>query len=273
MYGMSRLLVAAAGLDIDAHLEIALTYGLGLELQAFSLPQVLNGDWRDVLDGYKRLLADFPGPLASHGAFFDMSVASEDPDIVALTRARYLQNLDIAAELGAEHVVFHTNFLPMIRTEVYRRRYIERQIGFLNQFGHEAARRDLWIVLENMWDPDPFILQSIFKEVDAPNVGICLDISHIYLYNNAHPLEQWTEVLAPYIIHSHINNTRGVIDEHLAINTPGGAIDFSRVLPRLAGLPRAPWLVLELDDPPTLLKSVRFAQRVLHLTPPKRRPD
>lgn len=265
MYGMTELLIAATGRDIGPQLEIARAHSLGLELQAFSRPQVLEKGWRDVLDRYRRLLAGFPGPLASHGAYFDMSIASEDPNIVALTRRRYRQNLDIAAELGAKHVVFHTNFLPMIRTEVYRRRYIERQIDFLNTFGHEAARRDLWAVLENMWDPDPFILQSIFERVDAPNVGICLDISHIYLYNNAHPLEQWIDALGPHIIHSHINNTRGVIDEHLAINTPGGAIDFSRVLPLLADLPRQPWLVLELDDPQALLKSVRFAQRVLNL--------
>ncbi len=242
---------------------MAQEYNCGLEVQAFSHPDVLDGEWRNLLREYRQVLDGFSGPIACHGAFFDMSGASEDPLVIKLTRDRYMLNLDIAAELGAEHVVFHTNFLPMIRTEAYRRLYIERQISFWNELGVEAEKRGVWIAIENMWDPDPFILKAMVESISAPNVGICLDISHAYLYNNAHPVEEWVEVLAPYIIHSHMNNTRGVVDEHLALNVPGGAVNFSRILPMIAQLPREPWIILELDDPDALLQSLKYTSRVL----------
>ena len=233
---MARVLIAVSRLDIGEHLELALKYGCGLEIQAFSSPEVLDGNWQGLLSRYKTLLKDFPHPLASHGAFFDMCSASVDTRVVALTRERYLLNLDIAAELGAAHVIFHTNFLPMIRTERYRSAWIESQVDFWQELGQEAARRNLYIVLENMWDPDPFILEGLFRNLTAPNLGVCLDTSHAYLYrsNRMHSIEQWLTVLDPYVLHVHLNNSRGVFDEHLALNASGGALNYTQFLPQLA---------------------------------------
>ena len=260
---MSTVLVAAYRQDIHEHLRLAKAYGCGIEIQAFSHPQILDGDWRALLDEYQHLLRDFDGPLSFHGAFFDMSGASEDQRVVTLTRERYRMSLDIAAELGARKVVFHTSFLPMIRNEKYRRRYVERDRAFWSAIGEEAAERDLWVVVENMWDSTPAILSEIMQGISAPNVGVCLDVSHVYLYNNAYPFDEWIRVLEPYIDHVHMNNTLGVIDEHLALNVSGGAINFSYILPVVADLARKPWLVLEIDDPVALERSLRFAQRVL----------
>ena len=262
---MSTVLVAAYRQDIREHLRLANAYGCGIEIQAFSHPQILDGEWRALLDEYQHLLRDFDGPLSFHGAFFDMSGASEDARVVALTQERYRLSLDIAAELGARRVIFHTSFLPMIRNERYRRRYIERDQAFWAALGEEAAERDLWVAVENMWDPTPAILSEIMRGIPASitNVGICLDVSHVYLYNNAQPFDGWIKVLEPYIVHIHMNNTLGVIDEHLALNVSGGAINFSRILPVIANLSRKPWLVLEIDDPVALERSLRFAKRVL----------
>lgn len=262
---MSKVHLAQSRKDITRHLELALKHGCGLELQAFSNPDVLNGSWRALLDDYKALLQDFPGSLSCHGAFFDMSSASFDPAVVALTRERYLLNLDIAAELGASQIVFHTNFLPMIRTEHYRTEWLKNQRAFLLELEPEAAQRGLKVALENMWDPDPHLLRELFKDLPAPHFGVCLDVSHAYLYrfNRQQPLEAWIETLRAFIIHVHVNNTRGVIDEHLALNAPGGAINYTELLPLLATLERDPILVIEIDDPDAAEQSLQFVQRVL----------
>lgn len=264
---MNPLLVAAYRRDIEAHVRLAREFGFGLEIQSFSHPDVLDGDWRGLLAHYRRILADFSGPLACHGAFFDMSAASMDARVVALTRERYLHNLDIAAELGAAHVVFHTNFLPMLHTVAYRQDFIQRQADFWNAFAHEAAQREIWIALENMWDPDPWILHAVLQNLTESNVGMCLDTSHAYLYNEGFPVEQWIKVLAPYIIHSHMNNTRGLTDEHVALNVAGGAVDYTRILPLVAASPRRPWLVLELDDPEALEESLAFVAGLVEGVP------
>ena len=262
---MSKILVASYSLNIAEHLRLALEYGGGLEIQAFSNPAVLENSWRALLKEYKSLLKDFPGPLAFHGAFFDMTSSSPDARIVALTRERYLLSLDIAAELGATHVVFHTNFLPMIRTEQYRRTWLAGQIEFWNDFSLEAAQRGIQIAIENMWDPDPLILRDLCQKLDNPHIGVCLDISHAYLYrrNKQQRVETWIKTLEPYIIHVHMNNSKGVIDEHLALNAPGGAINYVPLLLSLTRLERAPWLILEIDDPVALEQSLIFMRGIL----------
>ncbi len=262
---MSKVHIAPSRKDIARHLELALAHGCGLELQAFANPEVLDDSWQALLKDYKTLLKDFPGTISCHGAFFDMYAASFDPRVVALTRQRYLLNLDIAAEVGASQVVFHTNFLPMIRTEFYRHEWLKNQRDFLLGLEPEAAQRGINIAIENMWDPDPYLLAQLFDELPVPHIGACLDVSHAYLYrlNRQQTIESWMETLQPYVIHVHMNNTRGVIDEHLALNAPGGALDYTMLLPLLAALERDPILVVEIDEPAAAEQSLHFVRRVL----------
>lgn len=262
---MSKVHVAPSRKDISRHLELAVAYGCGLEIQAFSDPDVLQDSWRTLLQEYKALLKGFSGSISCHGAFFDMYAASFDPRVVELTRERYLLNLDIAAELGATRVVFHTNFLPMIRTEAYRHAWLHNQRSFLVTMEPEAEQRGLELAIENMWDPDPLLMNELFQELPTPHIGVCLDVSHAYLYrfNRQQPIEFWIRTLAPYITHVHMNNTRGVIDEHLALNAQGGAINYAALLPLLAQLPRDPILVVEIDDPEATEQSLQFINHVL----------
>lgn len=262
---MSKVHIAPSRRDITQHLKLALAYGCGLELQAFSNPDVLHDSWRALLREYKPLLKDFPGSISCHGAFFDMYAASFDSRVVELTRERYLLNLDIAAELGATHVVFHTNFLPMIRTEFYRHEWLKNQRAFLLAMEPEAAQRGVKLAIENMWDPDPHLLIELFDGLPAAHIGVCFDVSHAYLYrfNRQQSVEFWLQTLAPYTIHVHMNNTRGVIDEHLSLNAPGGALNYAALLPLLAELERDPVLVVEIDEPEVVEQSLQFMSRVL----------
>lgn len=262
---MSKVHIAPSRKDIARHLELALAYGSGLEIQAFSDPDVLQDSWRPLLQEYKALLKDFPGSISCHGAFFDMYAASFDPRVVALTRERYLLNLDIAAGLGATRVVFHTNFLPMIRTESYRHAWLQNQRAFLLMMELEAAQRGLELAIENMWDPDPHLMIELFADLPVPHIGVCLDVSHAYLYrfNRQQPVEFWLRTLSPYITHVHMNNTRGVIDEHLALNAQGGALNYAALLPALAELERDPILVVEIDEPEAAEQSLQFINHVL----------
>lgn len=244
--------------EIGPHLELALTAGWGLELQAFSHPAVLEQP-RTLLKAYRSLLAGFSGPLALHGAFFDMSVHSEDARIIATTRTRYLQNLDVAVALGAQRVIFHTNFLPMLRHPRFREQWLTRNLAFWSDFAGEARQRGLHIALENMWDPDPYLLQALMNELQSPDIGVCLDVSHTRVYGSAYPLETWLAALAPYIIHIHLNNTDGSDDNHLGLQDARGVLHYASVLPYiLSHVSDTVWMVLELDDPDLAAQGQHF---------------
>lgn len=261
---MTKISIAFRRTDLRAPMELAQRYGCGLEIQTFSNPDILDGDWQSLVHDYQQLLSSFSAPLASHGAFFDMMSSSMDARVVALTRERYLLNLTIAEELGATRLVFHTNFLPMLRTETYRRLWLTGQIKFWQELGLLAAERGITLCLENMWDPDPFLLRDLLNMVNMPNMSCCLDVSHTYLYGQQlHGITQWLEVLGPYIRHVHVNNTLGVIDEHLPLNTLGGIVNYAHLLPKLAALPLDPDIVIEMDDLQAVEKSLNFLSRVL----------
>ncbi|MEA3308337.1 MAG: TIM barrel protein [Chloroflexota bacterium] len=261
---MTEIAITTKLTDIRAPLELAQRYKCGLEIQTFSNTDILDGDWQGLVHEYQTELSSFAGSLACHGAFFDMMSASMDARIVALTKERYLLNLNIAEQLGATRLVFHTNFLPMIRTEAYRRAWLTGQSEFWQELGWQATEKGITLCLENMWDPDPFLLRDLLNIVNMTNVACCLDVSHAYLYGQQlHGITQWLEVLSPCIHHVHVNNTLGVIDEHLLLNAPGGIINYAHLLPQLAALPLNPDIVIEMDDLQAAEKSLVFLSRVL----------
>ncbi len=265
---MERILLGTYQRDITRHCELAQAHGAGLELQVYGYDtDLLDSGWRELLDQHKALLRGFEGELAIHGAFVDMAPASPDRRIVAVTRERFMLNLDIAAELGALHVVFHTQFLPQVYRPVvdgpdYHHSWTEGQVEFWGPMAAEAARRGLVIALENMWEPEPDIIGDVLDRVNSPNLGACLDVGHVRLFTDYVPLEMWIERLSHRLVHCHVNNHRGFYDEHLSLDFCGGVIDYKRdVLPLLRALPNQPSLVLEMDDLEYLECSLRYLGR------------
>ncbi len=266
---MDRLLLGTYNhRDITRHYELAQAHGTGLEIQVYGYDtDLLDSGWRELLHQHKALLRDFEGELAIHGAFLDMSPASPDKHIVAVTRERFVLNLNIAAELGARHVVFHTQFLPQAYRPVvsgtdYHHSWTEGQVEFWGAMAEEAAERGVVIALENMWEPEPDIIGNVLDRVDSPHICACLDIGHAYLFSDYRPLKVWIERLSHRLVHCHMNNHRGFFDEHLALDFPGGVIDYKRnVLPLLRALPNPPTFVLEIDRIEHLESSLRYLGR------------
>lgn len=265
---MERILLATFQKDISKHYELAQAHGTGLEIQVYGYDSdLLDSGWRQVLDQHKALLQDFTGELAIHGAFIDMSPGSIDQRIVALTRERFIMNLDIAAELSAHTVVFHTNFLPQVYRPVvggpdYLITWTRGQIEFWGPMAEEAAQRGIVIVLENMWEPEPDIIGSVLDEINSPHLGACLDVGHFYLFSDYLPLKRWIKQISHRLVYCHLNNHRGSYDEHLSLDFPGGVIDYDAdVLPLLRALPNSPALVLEMDEIEYLESSLRYLGR------------
>ena len=265
---MESVLLATYQRDITRHYELAQAHGAGLELQVYGYDtDLLDHGWRKVLDQHKALLRDFEGELAIHGAFLDMSPASADQRVVALTRERFMLDLDIAAELGARNVVFHTQFLPQVYRPViggpdYRLSWTEGQVKFWSTMVGEAADREVVIALENMWEPAPSIIGDVLDQVDSPQLGACLDVGHVYLFSDYLPLKTWIDQIGHRLVHCHLNNHRGSFDEHLALDLPGGVIDYDRdILPLLRALPSQPTLVLEMDEIEYLESSLHYLGR------------
>lgn len=223
----------------------------------FSDPALLtsNGHMEGVVEAHAHILEGFRGILGFHGAFYDMVSASLDPDVVALTLQRYRQNLEIAVRLRGDYVVFHANYMGGLKLANYRPGWHQRQVDFWGAFTEEAARHGIYILLENMWADEPTIIAHVLAEVANPYLKACLDVSHARLFSRR-PLEEWIEVLGPYLHVCHLNNTDGNLDLHWPLGQ--GIIDYRPVLDALRRLPEPPLLTLEMRDRETIEASLPF---------------
>lgn len=252
-----RVLLSSSPKNIEECVRIAVANGLGIELMAFAYPDLLDGDWRSVVERYRVLLQPVPGKLTMHGPFMDMASGSPDQQINEVCKGRFRHALRIAHDLGVEIVVLHANFIASIHTEEYRSGWQRRNITFWEQIADYACQLDVTVAVENMWEFDPDIIGDVIKTVDSPYLRACLDIGHAHLYSHV-PFSRWLDTLAPYLVHVHVNNNDGKMDIHGGL--AGGILDYQSLLAQVRTLPHQPSITLEMDNPADMEASLRYFQ-------------
>lgn len=185
---------------------------LGIEIQDFTQPELLDGDYRERLGDYKEKLKDFTGSISIHGPFLDLKPASPDLEIRRVSIDKYRKALELAGELGADHIVFHSQINPWINEPSMRRLNNEMQRDFwheiLDQVDYEGT-----ILLENVFEDDPLLIKELVETIDRPNVRICLDIGHSKLACKS-GLKYWIYELREYIDYVHLHWNEGRYDSH-----------------------------------------------------------
>lgn len=253
---MDRTLISCERLaDLPGHLELARKHELGLELQEFHNPDILDNDWRSVVREYRAHLNGFDGELTLHGAFIDLISGSPDKRVAALALERYLQNLDIAKELGAHLIDFHANYVSLVDHPSYLPGWENRQVDFWGPLAEKATELDITFVLENMWEPDPCIIRRVLDRIDSTHLKACLDVGHAVLYSNL-PINTWIDELGDQLVYVHLHNNHGTIDEHLAFGD--GILDFPELLDTLRALPDPPLFTLEMPNLDVIKASLPY---------------
>jgi sugar phosphate isomerase/epimerase len=243
---------------------LAAELGLGLEMMAFAMPDVLDGDWKALVEEYRPLLRQVPGMLAMHGPFMDMAPGSPDKRINQVTLERYQQAVVIASSMGIGRVIFHANFIGAIHTFEYHMTWHRRNLQFWGTMAEYARQHGVTLVIENMWEYTPDILGDLIKDVAHPNLRACLDVGHAHLYGEV-PFSDWLTALGPILLHTHINNNDGKIDIHMGLNH--GVLNYVVLLDQIRALPNPPSFTLEMDAVDFMRSSLPY----LHLPGP--RPD
>lgn len=221
-----RILVAVTD-PAGRNLRYARDYGIGVEMQVFSMPEVLSTDFRHLLKRMASRLALVKGPIGYHGAFVDTVHYSPDREVMRTARMRYLQSMDLAESLGARYVLFHSQYNPLIRLRTYPEIYHGQSLLFWPDMIDEAARRGLTIYVENMFDDSPGPLRRLADAVDSPCLKLCLDVSHCALHSNL-DVEDWIAAFGPHLRHVHLNDCKDTYDDHLGLGQ--GVLDLPRII-------------------------------------------
>jgi sugar phosphate isomerase/epimerase len=250
-----RVLLSANPTNIQNCVELALQHDLGIEVMAFAYPDVLDGNWRTLLDEYKRLFAPVRGMISMHGPFFDMAPGSLDKRINELVSNRYCQAIDIGEELGAQIIVFHANFIASMLNDDYRYGWQKRNATFWVEIAEYARAHNITVAVENMWEFDPDIIVDVLKMVNHPNLRACLDIGHAHLFSKV-PFDVWLATVEPWLVHVHINNNDGKLDIHRAL--PDGVLNYAQILEEIRSLPNPPSMTLEMDKVEDMVASLPY---------------
>ncbi len=210
---MKQLLIIPKQDELEEYLSVAEEYKLGFEYNDFFSPDLLEDEEKlqETIAKYKA--CNLPKFTTLHGAFFDVIPFSMDKQIREISDRRIRQSIEIAKELEAGAVIFHTNYNPFLNSKAYAENWLETNTEYWS--GILKSYPDMNIYLENMFDTTPDLMGALSERLCSyNNYGVCLDYAHASLSKVAP--EVWAERLGKYVKHIHINDNDLVSDLHLA---------------------------------------------------------
>lgn len=188
-----------------------------VELPLLWMELVLDGKVMPArLAELRRALAGRPFAYSAHAAIGINVMA--DPVYLPLHLALARAHLEIAGELGCEHMVVHTGFCPPDLAKPQRARLRAQECEALFALGEAAKACGVLLCVENIFSErnnrytaSPSELARELTELGHSHVVACLDISHAALHCDSVGLDLMTEVAAliPLAKHVHIHDSFG----------------------------------------------------------------
>lgn len=185
---------------------------IGVEIQDFTEPNLIEEEIRTTLDRYKELFKGFTGIKAMHGPFLDLKPASPDLEIQRVSYNKYLRTLNLATELDMDYIVFHSQINPFLN---------ESSLSNLNNlqsrdFWHKIMKKAMdfkgVVLIENVFERNPEMLKELIEEIDLPNIKVNLDLGHARLGTVS--LEMWIRELKNHLSYIHLHSNNGIHDQH-----------------------------------------------------------
>ncbi|WP_018291716.1 sugar phosphate isomerase/epimerase [Verrucomicrobium sp. 3C] len=196
-------------------------------------------DWREPAEiaAVRRSLRNLGLRATSFHAPYSTETDPSEPDPIHRknTVALLIEAVRAAAAVEAQALVVHGSAAERAWVpEAERPARIESVRETLSLLHQEARAHGVAIAVEtllpHLLTADPHLLLELVKPYPKEEMGICFDTGHCFLWHSW-PLERVYELLGDRVIALHVNDNRGVTDDHLA---PGqGKIDWPRWLAAL----------------------------------------
>jgi sugar phosphate isomerase/epimerase len=212
---MNKLAINTLGAELESSAAYCRAESLGIEITDFAFPENLDCDPAPIISRHIKAVTGIV-PLISHGPFFDLIAASRDPEIVAVARKRHSAALAATKAIGATYYIAHTNYNPLIRNPSFRNNWRSRILDFWLPFADEAGKHNIIICLENIWEPVPDIQAELIAAGNHPNLRASFDNGHALVFSNI-PASKWVATLGPLLVHCHLHDNSGELDEHKPI--------------------------------------------------------
>ncbi|MBA2564537.1 MAG: sugar phosphate isomerase/epimerase [Gemmatimonadetes bacterium] len=229
--------------EVAKHLDLLSERGFGVEITLYDTEWLLHTSGRQRVRKLGGTLAERGIGVSVHGPIFDLNPGSLDTVVRKHTRRAFEKAIEVALDLGAAGITFHTGFSPLLPDRTLPG-WLSLSLELWNRLATLADGAGLTLTVENMFEPTPDLLLELADSVESDSLRFCLDVSHTAIYSTL-GLPRWFEAVSPRLRSVHLNDTDGFSDEHLALGR--GMLDFKDVFGRLAALPQKPIMVLEMD--------------------------
>ena len=158
-----------------------------------------------------------------HAPFEDIRPASFDNKIREISEKRLLDTCRLAEFFHPKTIVCHTGYWKWTHYEKLDE-WFDRSIESWTKISEAAHAKGTHILLENVFDDSPDVLEHLVREIGPEKIGVCLDIGHLNIFTQC-PIDEWLSSLGPFIEELHLHDNHGRFDEHLVIGQ--GTIDFA----------------------------------------------
>lgn len=196
-------------LDVDLFNRL----DLGVEIQDFTEPNLSDSEKNKIVKDYKDAFKKFKGIKALHGPFLDLKPSSPDSLIREVSYKRYLDTMNIAAELEIDYIIFHSQINPHLNEAFISNLNNLQAKDFWDKILNETKYKGT-IVVENIFEEGPKMLRDYIDIVGRPKIKINLDMGHAKLAKAS--LEDWIISLGDHISYMHIHSNNGLYDQHIA---------------------------------------------------------
>lgn len=235
------------------HLVLKNKIGVEIALNAKILDSFTTREFKEIA----KILKEEQIPVTFHLPFLDISIGSPDPMIREISLRRLYQALDKVWFFEPLNLVFHSGYsysYEEIKID-WREIFVENCEKLLNI----AEEINLSLSLENVYEPDPDFMKSIF-ETFSGRLSWCFDPAHSRVFSYAKDEINWLKSLSPYLKEIHCHNNLGERDEHLAINK--GIIKFDEIFKFLLDHKINPILTSEVHTEEDTIINVRILSNI-----------
>ncbi len=196
-------------------IEAIKTYNLGMEINHTCISECLDEDLETRSHLLKEIQKDIdlsmPKNLILHGPFTEIYPAGIDYRARAFGMERLNQAYEVATHFNINRMVVHTGWMPQLYFKSWQ---AEKGAIFWKKF-MEDKPKDFNILIENVLEDEPYMLREMMEIISDPRIKLCLDVGHANATTVKDlKVENWIEVLAPYIDHFHLHNNDGTRDAH-----------------------------------------------------------
>lgn len=213
---------------VDRYLPMVLKEEINPEIgfDCFALDEYGERDFLNVAD----TLRDRGLTITFHAPFFDLRPGAIDKRIRNVTIDRLKQVFDLVPYFEPRTVVCHASFDSRYYV-ANEDLWLENSTETWKEFISVVAGMDTTIVLENVYENDPLMLQRLLGSFNhSDRIGACFDTGHFNAFSTT-SLDSWMDSLGSYIVEVHLHDNSGIMDEHAPVGD--GTFPFHRLFESL----------------------------------------